>query len=313
MQTPPTRRQVLSVTAALAASTAVSAAPAEAPKQGAEPFGYCLNTSTIRGQNLPLGDVVDLIAKTGFSGMEPWVSEIERYVKNGGSLADLRKRIADHGLAVPSAIAFAEWIVDDDAKRAKGLEQMKHDMELVAQIGGTRIAAPASGQKGNEPVPPLDKAAERFRAIQDLGKQMGITPELELWGHARVLRNLGEVCYVAAQSGGESPSLLLDVYHLHKGGSPLEGLKLLHGAALPVIHTNDYPDLPREQLTDAHRVFPGDGAAPLGDLFRTLRDIGFSGYLSVELFNKDYWKQSPPKVAQAALEKTREAVRKALG
>jgi sugar phosphate isomerase/epimerase len=284
---------------------------APSPANDAEPFGYCMNTSTIRGQNLPLPEVVDIIAKAGFGAIEPWIAEIERYQQGGGSLADMKKRIADHGLAVPSAIGFAEWIVDDDERRAKGIERMKHDMDLVAQIGGTRIAAPAAGLKGSDAPPSLDHMGERYRVVQDLGKQTGITPELELWGPSKALGKLADVLYVAAAAGGERPQLLLDIYHLHKGGSHLESLAMLRGEALPVIHANDYPDLPRDQLTDALRVFPGDGVAPLKELFHTLRDIGFRGFLSVELFNKDYWKQSPPKVAELALAKTREAVRKA--
>jgi sugar phosphate isomerase/epimerase len=106
--------------------------------------------------------------------------------------------------------------------------------------------------------------------------------------------------------------MLLDVFHLYKGGSDVHGISLLRGSALGVLHTNDYPDVPRDKINDSYRVYPGDGIAPLTDLFRILRDIGFRGYLSVELFNKDYWKQSPLKVAQAAIDKTRAAVRKAL-
>ena len=70
--------------------------------------------------------------------------------------------------------------------------------------------------------------------------------------------------------------------------------------------------MPRDKINDSHRVYPGDGVAPLTDLFRILREINFRGFLSVELFNKDYWKQSPVKVAQAAIDKTRAAVQKAL-
>jgi hypothetical protein len=40
----------------------------------------------------------------------------------------LRKRISDLGLTVEGAIAFAEWLVDDGARRAKGMEQAKRDM-----------------------------------------------------------------------------------------------------------------------------------------------------------------------------------------
>ena len=131
------RRDLLLGTAAAAAAVpALAAQGAEtvASTSEKEPFRYSLNTSTIRGQNLPLPEVVDIAAKAGYQVIEPWMGEIEAYIKSGGSLPDLRKRIADHGLAVESAIGFAEWIVDDDERRAKGLEQAKHDMLVFCRV-----------------------------------------------------------------------------------------------------------------------------------------------------------------------------------
>jgi sugar phosphate isomerase/epimerase len=87
---------------------------------------------------------------------------------------------------------------------------------------------------------------------------------------------------------------------------------LLSGAAIHVIHMNDYPtDPPRATITDANRIFPGDGIAPLDQIVRNLRGAGFTGYLSLELFNRDYWKRSPVKVAKQGIEKMRAVVRKA--
>ena len=52
------------------------------------------------------------------------------------------KRIADVGLEVASVIGFAEWIVDDEARRANGLEQAKRIMDMAAQIGGRYASRP---------------------------------------------------------------------------------------------------------------------------------------------------------------------------
>ena len=68
---------------------------------------YCLNTSTIRGQKLTLVQEIELAAKAGYQGIEPWISEIEDHVKAGGTVADLRKRISDAGLTVEGGIGFA--------------------------------------------------------------------------------------------------------------------------------------------------------------------------------------------------------------
>ena len=314
MEANPTRRQLLTAAGALAAAASLRAEePVLPPAHPAEPFGYCLNTSTIRGQNLSLPEEIDIAAQVGFGAVEPWIGEIDKYLKGGGTLADLRKRTADHGLAIPSAIGFAPWIVDDDDRRAQGLEQMKRDMDWVSQIGGTRVAAPPIGANGaKDASPELSKIADRYRAVLDLGRQMGVTPELELWGSSKTLHQLAEAVHVAVQAADPHACLLLDVYHLYKGGSNIAGIHLLRASALGVIHTNDYPAAPdREQINDSFRVYPGDGIAPLTALFHILRDIGWHGHLSVELFNRDYWKLSPLKVAQAALDKTRAAVQKA--
>src|SRR5258708_21194458 len=66
------------------------------------------------------------------------------------------------------------------------------------------------------------------------------------------------------------------------------------------------PAMPgRAEITDAHRVYPGDGVAPLADMLRDLRRIGFRGVLSLELFNRDYWRQDAFTVARTGLEKMR--------
>jgi sugar phosphate isomerase/epimerase len=273
-------------------------------------IGYCLNTSTIRGQGLKLVEELEIASEVGYDGVELWMRELVQYQQSGGSLKDLRKRISDLGLVIPSAIGFAEWIVDDDARRAKGLEQARADMAMLAEIGALRIAAPPSGATRDVHVN-LDRAAERYAELCKIGKSMGIVPELEVWGHSSSLGRLSESVYVAVASGASNACLLPDVYHLYKGGSKFEGLALLGPEALHVFHMNDYPaEPPVATITDADRVYPGDGVAPLDYVLSALRLIGFNGMLSLELFNKSYWQQDARLVARTGLEKMRSAVAK---
>jgi 2-keto-myo-inositol isomerase len=275
-------------------------------------FKYSLNTSTIKGANLPLERELEIAAEAGFKGVEPWLGEIEAFVKSGGKLPDLRRKIEGLGLTIAGAVGFAEWIVPDERQRATGLEQMKHDMELVAAIGGKHIASPAIGAHEPRHVKPdLNEITDRYRAILELGTRTGVTPLLELWGFSKTLSHLSEVVYVATEAAHPKACMLLDSYHLYKGGSGFSALRLLNGAELPVFHINDYPSITPAKIQDSDRVYPGDGIAPLGELFRTLHAIGFRGYLSVELFNAEYYKQPAPEVAKRAYEKTRAAVNKA--
>jgi sugar phosphate isomerase/epimerase len=271
-----------------------------------------LNTATIMGQNLPITEEVEVAAKAGYTAFEPWLSRLQQYVKSGGSLDDLAKRIRDRGLRVESAIGFAEWLVDDPARRKKGLEQARRDMDLVRRIGGTRIAAPPAGaQKG--PRIELPIAAERYRALLEVGAGIGVVPQAEVWGFATNLTTLGETAAVAIASGHPQACVLADVYHLYKGGSGFATVKLLGPAALQVFHLNDYPARPpRAEIADKDRVYPGDGVAPLVALLRDLHKAGFRGLLSLEVFNRTYWKQDALTVARTGLARMRAVAAKAL-
>jgi sugar phosphate isomerase/epimerase len=283
------------------------------PKPEEETFVYCLNTGTIRGQKLGIVKEAETAAAAGFRAIEPWTSDIDRFQKEGGSLSELRRRIQDLGLRVECAIGFANWVGEDGEERAKGLEQAKRDMELVAQIGGTRIAAPPAGAT-REPALPLAAVVDRYGALLELGLSVGIVPLLELWGFSATLQRIGEIAYVLAECGHPRAAAVLDTFHIYKGGSDFGGLRFFTADALPVYHINDYPaDPPRTEANDGHRVFPGDGVAPTTDILRVLANGGGRRVLSLELFNREYWQQDALAVARMGLEKMRMAVERAQG
>jgi 2-keto-myo-inositol isomerase len=308
-----TRRKALTQTGALmaaaAAGTTFAAATTPIGKQSpGRGFIYSMNTGTLRGHKLGLIRELEITAEAGYRAIEPWVEAIDRYAKETGSLAELKRRIDDLGLTVVCAIGFPEWIVDDDSQRARGLERAKREMDLVAQIGGKRLAAPPAGAT-NQPGLDLRRAAERYRALLELGDEMGVVPQVELWGFSQNLNRLGDCAYVAVESGHPKAAVLADVFHIYKGGSDFHGLKLLSAGALQVFHLNDYPaEPPRAEANDGHRVMPGDGVAPMTQILRDLASTGGETVLSLELFNRDYWAQDPLDVARLGLSKMQAAV-----
>ena len=313
------RREVLTSAAAALGATVVPSiasevqapqATAPRPRPATEPFGYCLNTSTIRGNNLDIVGVIGAASKAGFHAIEPWIMEIDRYTSGGGTLKDLGKRIADAGLTVEDAIAFNAFLDDDDTRRAASMEKLKADMDKVAQIGGKRIAAPPGN---NRAAVSLDNAARYYREALEMGEKMGVLPLLELWGTHPVLGPLSHGIYVTVAAGRADASLLLDVFHLYKSGTPFTALRQINGASLHVMHLNDYPQATDPStLNDSNRIYPGDGVAPLRQILRDLRDSGFRGYLSLELFNRDYWAKSADENLKTAMEKIRSTVRSAM-
>ncbi len=310
-----TRRGFLSASAA--AGIALPLALGRSARADDKPFRIKLNTSTIRECNIDgkthgIEKKVELVSKAGYDCIEPWIGELNEYKGRGKSLADLAKLIKDSGLTVESAIGFAQWIVDDDAKRAKGLEEAKRDMDMVLAIGGKRIAAPPSGAQGaKDAVLPVEKVADRYKALAEVGEKAGIIPMAEVWGFSNNLKTLNETVKAAMLSGHPKACVLPDIYHLYKGGSSFDDMKKLTNGNFQNLHVNDYPDIAPGKIKDSDRVYPGDGIAPVTQILKDLKAMGYTGLLSLELFNPEYWKQDPSVVLKTGIEKIKAALAKA--
>jgi 2-keto-myo-inositol isomerase len=183
---------------------------------------------------------------------------------------------------------------------------MEKEMEILAALGCRRVAAPAAGVSA-----PLDlmEAGSRYKALLDMGRKTGVMPQLEFWGAFPYFNHLGQVMMVAAAANDPDVRILADVYHLFRGGSGYEGLKMLSGQMIEIFHMNDFvADIPREKQEDKDRVYPGDGAAPMKQIIDTLAQMGGPKVLSLELFNQQYWKEDALEVAKKGLEKMKALV-----
>jgi 2-keto-myo-inositol isomerase len=300
------RRDSLKALAIGGAAAILPTASADAASKKKSQFSFCLNTSTIQGQKPGLKGYLDIAAKAGYDGVELWIRDIQEYLEAGNSISSLKKYIQDSKLKFENAIGFAPWMVDDEAKRKAGMEQMEKEMEILAALGCTRVAAPAAGVNA-----PLDllEAGKRYKALLDLGRKTGVMPQLEFWGAFPFFNHLGQVLMVAAAANDPDVRILADVYHLFRGGSGYEGLKMLNGQMVEIFHMNDFVDnIPREKQEDKDRVYPGDGAAPMKQILTTLSQMGGPKVLSLELFNQNYWKEDALSVAKKGLEKMRALV-----
>jgi 2-keto-myo-inositol isomerase len=302
------RRNALKTATAVAGLSLVEAsAAAKEPKKSVEKFKLSLNTSTIMGQKLGVEKYIDIAARAGYDCIELWTGDVKEYVAKGGSLKALKKLLDDSKLPVVDAIGFSPWMVEDDELRKAGMKQMREEMEMMAALGCPRIAAPSAGVKPEEQLD-MFKVGERFATLIALGKETGVTPLLEFWGASKFF-HLGQVLMASAVANDPGVRILADVYHLHRGGSGFEGLKMIDGSLIEIFHMNDYPStIPREKLEDKDRIYPGDGVAPLSQILTDLKNMKGPKILSLELFNREYWSQDPLLVAKTGLEKMRKAI-----
>ncbi|HEX5170438.1 MAG TPA: sugar phosphate isomerase/epimerase [Cyclobacteriaceae bacterium] len=305
------RRDVIKTAAVTAGLSILGPSAFPKPEKTSGKFKFCLNTSTISGQKPGVKKYIDIAARAGYDCLEIWIGDVKEYINSGGSLPALKKLLQDSKVEAADAIGFASWMVNDDEKRRAGFQQMKEEMEILAALDCRRVAAPSAGIREASELPDMFKVGERYEELIALGRQTGVVPQLEFWGASQFF-HIGQALMAAAVTNDPGARILADVYHLYRGGSGFECLKMIDGSLIEIIHMNDYPGtIPREKLEDKDRVYPGDGVAPLRQILTDLKKMKGEKILSLEVFNREYWAQDPLQVAKTGLEKMKKAVAEA--
>jgi len=265
-----------------------------------------LNPSTIREFKLPFVEQVRLAVAAGYDGLEPWLKDLHA-AKADGTLAEAVRLAKAGGLAFVNGIAFGQWVHPDAKIRAAGLEETKRDMALLAEIGCPCVAASMFGvQKPGSPRVSAAEVAERYLKVIELGRTFGVRPLLEYWGHSVNLSTPEAALEALRLAKASDGAVLPDVYHTWRGGGDFATFARFTANELPVLHVNDYPtDRPAATLTDADRVWPGDGGAPWKRIFSYLDEAGADPWLSLELFNLGYQKKTPAWTLATGLAKTK--------
>lgn len=263
-------------------------------------FKTALNTSTLFPFKLDVIEQVRIAANAGYDGIELWMKDIEAYLENSGTVENLKKELNKHNVEFVNVIAFFEWTDKDAEVQERAFKQAKKEMELVASLGCKMIAAPPFG---NVETVTLEEMAKSFERLVRMGREIGVEPILEFWGGAKKLSTLKEARHILDEIHINHAKMLVDPFHMYIGGSDLANIKELTGEKIGVFHVNDYPNTPaREELTDADRVFPGEGIFPNDEVAQMLNDIDYNGYLSLELFIEDYKELDALEVAKHGLQ-----------
>ena len=276
------------------------------------PVRVSLNTSTLLHYKLAADVQIDLVGAAGFDGIELWMSDIKAYLEQGGSTADLKAKLQANELVLENIIGFSKWCSDNSDERKKAIDQLREEMLITAGLGGKFIAAPVQGITALDRTK-YDDYAERYNAILELGDETGVTPIIELWGMG-ALNKIADCAQIVIATGHPKATMLLDFYHVYRGGNDWDTIDILNGQKLPVMHMNDYPSTPSyEKLKDSDRVLPGEGVCPFDEVIPKLYNAGFRGGFSVELFNQGYWDTMNAKtLLKHSYEKTVDVVQKAL-
>jgi 2-keto-myo-inositol isomerase len=259
-----------------------------------------LNGATIMPS--PLEDDVRIAADAGFDALEMWAQKLPAYLEHH-TLEELRDDLAARGLQ-PWTINSIERITFGGPDRDREAHMECERLSDVARAIGAPaiVVVPGPLPEGASLGDVRRATIESLRTLSDIAGEIALAFEF-LGPPWCSVRTLGAALDIVDAVDRPNVGLVVDTFHFYAGGSAIGDIARVPIEKLLVVHINDAEPLPREQLSDAHRLYPGEGAIPLADIFGALRAAGFDGTVSVEIFRPEYWERAPEDVARTAREK----------
>lgn len=241
-------------------------------------------------------------AAAGFELVELRSNKLYKYLETK-SIDDLKALLDETGISVLSinTLEHITWRSYEDHGAIK--EECRHLSEIASQIGCPYVlAVPGSLRQGPKTEEETTEEAVRvLNELADIAEPFGVKLGFEFLGEANnSVQTLDHGSKIVDLVGRDSVGNVIDTYHFYAGGSSFEALERLDPKKLFIFHINDAEDLPKDQLNDSKRLYPGLGILPIQRMKETLDHIGYDGPASVEIFRPEYWEQDAFEVSRTA-------------
>jgi 2-keto-myo-inositol isomerase len=264
-----------------------------------------INQNTLRP--VPMEQFLHVSAQAGFQGVELFRDTVLAYVKEH-SVAQLSKQLSDLNLSVVSFNAIELFSLCPESEFKGMMEYTEKLMKIGNEIGCNMIIAVPSFVENAvvEPDKFFATTVTRLHLLRTLGDRYNFNIGFEPLGFpnnsVRSIK-LAEKILEAVESDNLAPGgLVIDTFHFFLGENKLSELDELPKDRLWLVHFNDCVKKPLNQLQDADRVWPGKGVFDLTGFMKSVKGIGYDGYVSCEYFNPTYYAQPAEKTAKQAFD-----------
>jgi 2-keto-myo-inositol isomerase len=248
-------------------------------------------------------------AAAGFDLLEIWSAKLYRYLEHH-TPADLKQLLAASGIE-PYSINSIEHIT---FRTPDAYEKIKGECETLSSIAGEIgcpyiVVVPGKLAEGSTHDEIVDESVRVLNELADIAEPHGVSLAFEFLGQTDCSVQTLDLCNEIVEKV-DRPSVgnVIDTFHFYAGGSTFEAIDSMRPEKLFIFHINDAENLPKDQLTDAHRLYPGTGILPIREIKQHFDQIGYDRMVSIEIFRPEYWDQDPFEVAARAKAATEEVL-----
>ncbi len=258
-----------------------------------------LNGATIMHADLETD--IKAASEAGYELIEIWAAKLRRFLKTK-SVEQLRDFLTKHKIEPYSINSIEHITFRNDAD----YESIKAECEELTSIAGAIgcpyvVVVPGKLTENATKESISEESVRVLRELGDIAQRNNVSLAFEFLGQTDCSVQTLDFCSeIVEKVDRKNIGLVIDTFHFYAGNSTFEAIETLNPEKLFIFHINDAEDLPKEELTDAHRVYPGEGILPIKEIKARFDQIGYDRMVSIEIFRPEYWNQDPFEVARKA-------------
>jgi 2-keto-myo-inositol isomerase len=252
----------------------------------------------------PMESFLNAIAKAGFQGVELRRDETFQYLKNH-SIGDLKRTLERNNLECITFNAVELFSLCPESEFEKILKYTEKLMMIGNKIGcDTIITVPSfvdDPYMNNEII--VSKTISRLNILAKMAEKFDFKLSFEPLGFpSSSVRKIDMALSIIEHKDLPEIGLVIDTFHFFIAEHSIMELDKIRPDKIWLIHINDAIEKPFKELEDSHRILPCRGFFNLEIFINKLRQIGYSSWISLELFNKELWKEDPEDLAVKSMD-----------
>ena len=234
------------------------------------------------------------IAAAGFDAVEIFENDFTCF---DGSARDVAKLCGDLGLTICALQPFRDFEGMPEPQRAQAFRRAERKFDLMQELGTDLLLVCSNVSPAS--LGGIDRAAADFRELGERAGARGLRVGFEALAWGRHVNDYRDAWEIVRRADHASIGIILDSFHTLAPSFPIDPIRAIPGDRIFLVQLADAPQLDLDVLSWSRhfRCFPGQGNLALQDFMRSIEATGYSGPLSLEIFNDQFRAQSAKEVA----------------
>jgi 4-hydroxyphenylpyruvate dioxygenase len=245
-----------------------------------------------------LDEKLRAIAAAGFDTVEIFEND---FLSFGGSPRDVGQMCRDLDLEICAFQPFRDFEGMPEPQRARNFARAERKFDVMHELQTDLMlicsnVSPAS-------LGGIDRAADDFRALGELAAKHGVRVGFEALAWGRHVNDYRDAWEIVRRADHNSIGVILDSFHALAPGFPVGAIRSIPADKIFLVQLADAPKLGLEILSWSRhfRCFPGQGDLPVRSFMESVIATGYSGPLSLEIFNDQFRSGSAARTATDGL------------